>query len=265
MIIDINNNKLFEKSKKLESDEVVGIRYMGLAGNENIEEVNFPNLEILEASSFVGCINLKSFYLPAAIKIIKSSTFNGCKNLTYINTSFVETICENAFSDCGIEELDFSNVKNINNFAFTGSKLKSAKIKGAMIAEHSFEYCPELEYAKIEKCKSLEGYVFKDCQNLKKVYLADIRYIDGEIFKNCPNLETVILAGEIESICKLQIPANVNILFTGSKIELDEINFYTKKNLKKRIITKGSLDEMIASGMSIKEANNLMKQFDMIK
>ena len=210
-------------------------------GCSSLTSVDLTSCKTLESNAFSGCSALKSVGSTKHLTDIPESAFNGCSNLQDIdlsNCTFVGRsafdgcrkikhlnlnkcayISNQAFIRCGIEEIDLSSAKTIEDHAFnscssltkvTGLKLiKSLPVgtfngcnKLSSIDLSAIEslgaYCMSgtaIDSVELPKLKSWDYGVFEECTKLKSVtFPATIDNIPTRAFWNCENLSTIDLS-----------------------------------------------------------------------
>ena len=112
-----------------------------------IEKIDISSAESIGEYSFSYCRKLNEIKLGEAIKEIPAYAFAGCDSLKSINLASVETIGKYAFMECGLEAIDISGAKLVDDYAFVSNRLlASVKLsgEGSDIGEGSFAYCDPL-------------------------------------------------------------------------------------------------------------------------
>ena len=197
--------------KTIESNSFSGCSALESVGSTKLL-TNIPE------SAFTGCSNLQSIDLSNCASI-GSSAFGDCRKLKHLNLNKCTYISRYAFSSCGIEEIDLSSAKMIEDNAFnscssltkvTGLKLikslpesifngcnKLSSIDLSTI-ESLGEYCMSrtaIDSVELPKLKSWGYGVFAECTKLKSVTLpVTIDSIPNMAFWNCENLSTIDLS-----------------------------------------------------------------------
>lgn len=102
------------------------IRNGALYDCSSLVEVVLPvKLESIGGSAFSNCSNLTNIDLPPTLKTICSYAFFGCSRLKKISLPGVESIGDNAFSNCDFTEVRIpSTLKSIDGGAFDCRNLK---------------------------------------------------------------------------------------------------------------------------------------------
>lgn len=162
--------------------------------------------------------------IPDTVKVISDEAFYCCYTLKELNLpKALETIGENAFSNCGIEtinipndtlevpELGVDNVKfgeenfRIRTGAFGGCKnLKAVTFAEGIthIPDNLFAGCTGLEAVTIpDTVETIGENAFSYCLNLKDVSLPEgLREIQIEAFSNCISLKDVKLPKSLQKL-----------------------------------------------------------------
>ena len=113
-----------------------------------IEKIDISSAESIGEYSFSYCRQLNEIKIGEAIKEIPAYAFAGCDSLKTINLLGVETIGKYAFMECGLENIDLSGTKLIDDYAFVSNRLlESVKLngEGSDIGEGTFAYCDPLK------------------------------------------------------------------------------------------------------------------------
>lgn len=134
-------------------------------------------------------------------------------NLSINGEEDVLDIGDNAFSGCGIKDLNLSNVRRIGDKAFTQNMFSSLGIGYVRkISPYAFAYCKELIKANLKEVDYISGDIFTDCYNLKYINL-----------DNCANAKDVCM--EFPKQAKVYIDGNCYETDSGIQQDQDvEIN-----------------------------------------
>ena len=145
----ISNDSKISIPDRIDGYKIVHISDSAFKGCENLQEIEFDNINYIGKSAFEECISLKSIKLPAKIRVVSERCFFNCTNLKTIES--------------------VSNIKVINKSAFEGcSKLKS------------------INSIKMNNIKSIEENAFKDCYKLSvDMKLDSLSNIGDMAFENC--------------------------------------------------------------------------------
>lgn len=152
---------------------------------ENLETVKFlaiPADNTLPSETFYQCAKLKNIELSESINNVSSQCFNGCVSLT--DFAAFQNICSisyEAFSNCGFETIDLSNVTSLENGVFSRcEKLVNVTLPQSMTI--------------------LPNSLFSDCKSLKQITLPDnLEEIGSFAFSNT-SLESIILPEGLKTI-----------------------------------------------------------------
>jgi uncharacterized protein YjdB len=167
---------------------------------------------------FRGCSTMSSVNIPVGVLKIGDSAFRECDSLASFELPpQIQSIGECAFLEAGIQTIDVpSSVKSIGRYAFSRSKLVSAKLSDVIdiVPYGCFRDCYELSNVSFSAttidacafygCKALQqislpstlttigDYAFYDCRNLKELLIpSSVTEIAPSILWKCNNLETI--------------------------------------------------------------------------
>lgn len=225
-------------------DSVTSIGESAFEGCTSLLSVSIPDsVESIGQSAFEGCTSLGYAYLPnnAKYTVIGNNLFSRCEELNEIEIpEQVTTICSAAFSESGLEEIQFSeSLTFIDNGAFKDcKKLVSVDIPNSVTSlgigyycSGAFQNCVSLENVKLPKrLKHLGENCFNGCSSLEKILIpktVESTGYYGAAFGNCPMLKNVILeegmtkiAPDLFSYCgsieKIDIPDSVTEIGSGA-------------------------------------------------
>ncbi|MBQ8227898.1 MAG: leucine-rich repeat domain-containing protein [Clostridia bacterium] len=155
----------------------------------NLEETIIPDsVTQIGENAFDGCEKLSKVYMSENVKCVPYRAFYDCVSLNYFSwNSDEKTIGKDAFYGCPLNGFDFSNSYGIDDGAFYGSSIESAKIgKG--------------DYETDEK-QTIGAQSFMCCSELQTVSLGgNVTEVGSQAFAECENLETVVIADSVEKI-----------------------------------------------------------------
>ena len=225
-------------------DSVTSIGESAFEGCTSLLSVSIPDsVESIGNSAFYGCTSLGYAYLPnnAKYTVIGNNLFSRCEELNEIEIpEQITTIYSAAFSESGLEEIQFSDsLTFIDNGAFKDcKKLVSVDIPNSVTSLGSgyycsgtFQNCVSLENVKLPKrLKHLGENCFNGCSSLEKILIpktVESTGYYGAAFGNCPMLKNVILeegmtkiAPDLFSYCgsieKIDIPDSVTEIGSGA-------------------------------------------------
>lgn len=225
-------------------DSVTSIGESAFEGCTSLLSVSIPDsVESIGNSAFYGCTSLGYAYLPnnAKYTVIGNNLFSRCEELNEIEIpEQITTIYSAAFSESGLEEIQFSDsLTFIDNGAFKDcKKLVSVDIPNSVTSLGSgyycsgtFQNCVSLENVKLPKrLKHLGENCFNGCSSLEKILIpktVESTGYYGAAFGNCPMLKNVILeegmtkiASDLFSYCgsieKIDIPDSVTEIGSGA-------------------------------------------------
>lgn len=127
----------------------------------------FINIPILPEQCFRGSSELVEITLPPQIINISNECFYTIRDFKKINLDNIIYIGNLAFSNTGIEEVNFKNVTTIETSAFV--------------------FCSKLKKVVFNKTVNLKSTVFKNANNLTKVEFIGDNNIIGESCFECEN------------------------------------------------------------------------------
>ena len=169
-------------------------------GNDLVEEIILPNINVIPEHAFDGCCNLRKITLPDSVTEIGYCAFYLCNNMKEINfPSKIMTIGNCAFHRCeSLKEIVIpSSVKIIGAGAFsecTGlKKLTIVENDDITIESRAFADCCSLEEVRINGGKKLGKHAFLNCRNMNLLSIK-IKEIDDFAFQNCGNLSKIFLS-----------------------------------------------------------------------
>jgi len=147
---------------------------------KNLSSVTFSKLNNMTETGkncFTVCSSLKAILLP--------------NNLNTIN--------ENAFYKSALESIELSNIKIIENYAFSYTPVKSIVLPSTLetLGKSSFAFCSSLESINIPSTiTTIKVSTFEDCSVLNNVILpSTITSIDDLAFSGCTTLDNLSFAG----------------------------------------------------------------------
>lgn len=171
-------------------------------GCSSLTSVDLTSCKTLESNAFDGCSALESVGSTKLLTNISEAAFYGCSNLQNIYLSNCTSIGSLAFYNCGIEKIDLSAIKTIEESAFskcggltevTGLKLIKSLPKGA------FEECHKLSSIDLSKIESL-GLGCMSGTAVVTIELSNLKKWGVRVFKDCKKLTSVTFPESIESI-----------------------------------------------------------------
>lgn len=145
--------------------------------------------------SFENCTSLTNIDLISPS--IPTACFRGCTNLSRINNiKYLRNLSPYALSGCGFEEIDLSNIENINNEILSNCKrLRKVKFNPMTrtIGERAFYNCSQL--ASIDFPVALEKVkkeAFMRCNSVKELNIPPyLKAIGDKAFSYMDNLERI--------------------------------------------------------------------------
>ena len=156
---------------------------------------NIPN------SAFEFCSNLQNVDLSNCTSV-GSSAFQGCSKINHLNLNKCTYISSNAFSYCGLEEIDLTTVKVIEANAFTNCK-KLAKVTGLKqiksLPVGTFDRCCKLSTIDLSVIETL-GENCMRCTAIESINLQNLKNWNSDVFAECKQLVNVVFPESITSI-----------------------------------------------------------------
>lgn len=133
--------------------------------------------------------------------------FEGCKNLTEVkfNGKF-NWIPNYMFANtASLTSFDFTGVKRIEGYAFTGSAIKEVVLPedfysfggGYIFSESAVERVVINGYT---HTSVVGAYIFKDCKKLTYADVRELPEINSSMFENCTELTTVLMSEKVAYI-----------------------------------------------------------------
>ena len=199
----------------------------------NITEVTadmFGNITEIRPYAFYKCLNLTSVSLPITVVAIKSSAFQYCANLQFVDLKNVVDIESFAFGDCtnletvnhngkistignsvfrgsGLVNFEFyEGITKIGNYCFYNTKLNHEILNLPSTldtVEHSAFSNTNIISVDLSNTKltTLANDVFSHCTSLKSCILPQTcKYISDRVFFGCISLSSINLPDSIVSI-----------------------------------------------------------------
>ena len=177
---------------------------------QQLEEVEFENVERIGSATFSQCSNLKRVIFRNPVKHLDSMAFYECTSLESI------TIPEGC-----VEVGGFDGCINLINITIPKSVKK--------IGSHAFQNCKRFESFVVPEGVEELGYgAFERCTNLKQISLpSTLKRIGDYAFKGCTSLEKIVLPDGVQEIgekafeqCNrirsLELPASLKKIGSGA-------------------------------------------------
>lgn len=171
--------------------------------NANLANLNGgANIEIIGASAFENCTNLKYVSIGGAtLRQIGQKAFYNCSTLKSVYLgSTLESIADFAFYGC--EKLQGvvlpSNLTSIGQFAFYDcASITSVTLPESMeiVGASAFRRCSTLGQVRINsRSVTVGGGAFAYCGNLKKIYMpTSALTVNDNMFYGCGNIEAIMV------------------------------------------------------------------------
>lgn len=165
------------------------LEYMGpmvFSNCDSLESVTLnTTLESISYGAFAGCQALSAIVIPENILYIEETAFSECVNLTDVDIKNPEVyIGYGAFWNCGLTELDLSNITQMDDLAFAGNKMTQIVFPNSVtrVAYGSFMNCTELKSIDLpDSLESMGAHAFDNTAWYNKqqdgpVYLENALY-----------------------------------------------------------------------------------------
>ena len=222
---------------------------------DKLRAVTIPaTVKLIGKSAFEGCANLATVQILGAIDEMGESAFKDCGNLTtVVMMDAIADMGDSVFENCvNLTACQLSGgVKKIGSSVFKGcAKLETFEIEGDIdeLGDSVFESCGSLTTVKIKGAiKKMGKSVFKDCAKLEAIEIGgDIDELGDSVFEGCSNLETIRIEGNLEEIDQKLFKDCVNlktIEINGDVKKIAESVFEGHKSLE-TVKIGGSVDEI---------------------
>ncbi len=227
-----------------------------------------PDTKVILNAAFSNSA-LKQVYCTPKLAKIEERAFYGCKLLyEVILNRNLKYIGDHAFSECGMEKIIIpENVEYLGESAFSNCKhLKEIKLPKNLteIQANCFDNCISLPSLEIPKnVKVIKECAFAGCKNLKYLDLRNVEVLENRVFAES-GITVIDISNEMVNfdLKALENCAIKRINFYGTGKELFE-----SEHLKELLdMCKGmihiklpTLEELVDSGMSYKEANDYLR------
>lgn len=259
--VEVIGKGVFENCKNLSSVKMKQkyIPDYSFKDCKNLKDFNFSDKKEIGASAFAGT-GLESIVLGENIEEVGNMAFAECKNLlrAELNYSFdyvpkgafekctklydiilsknIDTVGAFAFAGAGIEELNLTDFKKIEKFAFADCLyLKRAKIHAGTIEQFAISNCTALEELNIAYTEKAIGGTISETDHIKYLkYSAPEKFLNYEI-------------GSLKELEKLDI--------SGTVIESSSTEFGIFENLKEVVFpnTFYMFDDKLFNNSSIQK------------
>lgn len=258
---EIITELILEGTKKIGKEAFRGCKYL--------KRVIIPDtIEVIEADAFYQCPNLETVILPPNFKKIPKRCFGECSSLTNIDLTNIEVIEKEGFAGClRLENVNIKNLKVCDEDCFSKTGITQALINIKNIPDGMFWDCPYLESIVFGKdCEVLESNSLGYCDSLKTIFINEgMLAIKEQAIKEVDLLEEIYLPHTLEELDSMNsILPSVKIYYNGTKEEFLKIhgaqNFLKMNKINiKDVGFKKTLEQLIDTGMTFKELNDLLK------
>lgn len=168
-------------------------------------EMNDGNIIITgpKNTDYYANLSIQPTYNGHPVTEIRPGAFMGTTiaNLSINGEEDVLDIGDNAFSGCGIKNLDVYRVRRVGVKAFSQNMFSNLFIG---------------------EVRKISDDAFTACKELQKANLKDVDYISGTIFNDCYNLKTIYLdyCGNAKDACR-EFPKQAEVYIDGYRYEID--------------------------------------------
>ncbi len=174
------------------------------------------------------------------IKEVKQYAFDDCKSLTHIDGLKPVCVEEHAFSNSGLQRLDFSLLKKLGWAAFVNTQISEADISAI---------------------DSIPAYAFSTCENLKNVkFSSNLRFVGKEAFRGTALTELPDFSC-VDKVCstsfadtpwiKVRFKLNGGVAYIGNRAIAADLDV----NAPNPLIIREGTTEIIDDFVQIKEPN----------
>lgn len=216
MVISANRDLTYQEASEVQKNTnfseavVTGTKVIIFQGK--LESVGKGFSGMFKAWSHTsGFCNLERVSLPETVKRIYPSTFDGCRKLSEINITSVDTIDAFAFSNCGLTAVSLATAKSVGASAFSYCQNLSSVSLGddTQLGNNVFTGCTALQAVDLGKGKLGSG-MFVNCKNLSWASYSGSE-LPAATFSGCQNLSVLNLGTQLRKIGESA--------FTGCKMD----------------------------------------------
>ncbi len=170
-------------------------------------QITLPEtLEYIGSQAFYGNTKLTSIHIPAKVKEIAVSAFQGCSaatKLTFAENSILDTIGAKAFYSCmKLTKVELpASLKNLGEQVFAVTQLSELVIPEGVTAlpEKAFSALTSLEVVVLPSTLvDIGSFAFQNTAIKHIVIPASVRRIGQSVFKGCTRLESIIFEEDSE-------------------------------------------------------------------
>ncbi|MCR5608444.1 MAG: leucine-rich repeat protein [Lachnospiraceae bacterium] len=264
------------ESITVDSENEIFISYEGVLYKKDLSEIVcvpkrktsvklIEGLKSISYASFSGT-DISEIIFPTSIETIGNNAFSNCSKLkSIVLPEGITSIGSSAFYASAIESIKLpSTLTQIQEEAFENCKnLKTIEIPDSVtsIGTRAFEYCYALESVKLSaNINSISEGCFYNCTALKKITIpAGVTSIDRYAFYGCNNLKEVVLPNTLTGIryeAFYECYALEKIDLPESLTYIDNYAFISCKTLTNVTIPKNviSIGESVFNGCSSLES-----------
>ncbi len=142
------------------------------------------------ADAFKNDHVIRSVHLPDTATKIDKNAFFGCSNLETITGNGLAEIGESAFQISTIQSIPFSQITNIDKYAFSGcNNLQNVDLSNVtIISSCAFENAKGLGEIELTNAKTVGSFAFRNC-DVTKVNASTLSLLNEGAFAECRSLE----------------------------------------------------------------------------
>ncbi len=154
-----------------ENNNIKELEYGFMYHCYDLENINLPNLEVIDNFCFTECRSIENLYFPK-VREIGSSCFKHTYDMKKIDMPNLISVDNYSFSYCNhLEEVILPNLEKISYECFNN--------------------CNSLENLYLPKLKEMGSSSFRDTKLLQKIYLPELIELDSYCFVESDSLEII--------------------------------------------------------------------------
>lgn len=265
----VDDENLSKEAELMFENPITSIEQEAFAESTCSKLIFKSEVGIIENNAFFSCKYLRSVSFEDYLGSLYFSAFEDCSNLDEFNHKTINTIHAHAFYNCGLKEVDMSNISRISSLAFAYNNIKTVKINDNIRLDDNVFADNPLKKVVIDCTTPGDFLLESGCfakNTIDEVYYttpilyldafedASVKnfYIDFDCIKTiefplqfltAPKIEKILYKGELPKI-------------TDFSEEEHYKNFY--KNYKS-ILESTSIDSLIATKKTLRDVNKVLK------
>lgn len=188
-------------------------------GCNNLQEIDLPEITIVEQRAFTDCYRLKNINMPKLTQI-DNQAFAGCTNANFVIGN-ISSCAADAFDGCygnitlsgvstTLQNSTFSKItilgadgaSNIVADAFSGGACTSVIIgPNITIGDRAFSNCTALKNVQLpETTMTIAHGLFQNCKSLESIIIPNnVTSIGDQALYNCTSLSSIRIGSNIKS------------------------------------------------------------------